>query len=69
MFIRKKDLHGSKPDPPASIQTLLMLLLFVCILGFSLSLSTLKSINESLKHEETNQGLTIPEVPISPYPR
>ncbi len=68
MFNRKKDLPSPKPDPPTLLYGFLILLICVCTYGFSLTVFILNSINENLRHEETNQGYTIPQVPISPYP-
>lgn len=66
MFNRKQDYPRSKPDPPLLIHQLLVILIIVCSLGFSLSVSNLNAINAYLRHEKTNQGYTVPPVPIAP---
>ena len=66
MFNRKQDYPRSKPDPPLLIPQLLVFLIIVCSLGFSLSVSRLNAINAYLRHEKTNQGYTVPQVPITP---
>ncbi len=65
MFNRKQDYPSPKPDPPLSTSHLLVILLIVCSIGFSLSVSKLNAINAYLRHEETNQGYTVPQVPIT----
>ena len=69
MFHKKKELPSPKPDPPRPIESLLMVLITVCFLGFSFSVSTLRDINYHLRHEETNQETSIPEIPITTYSR
>ena len=66
MFNRKQDYPSPKPDPPLSINQLLVILIIVCSLGFSISVSKLNAINAYLRHEKTNQGYTVPPVPIAP---
>ncbi len=69
MFRKRQDYPSPKPDPPSLTNCLLIILIAVCMIGLNLTVSNLISINEALRHNETNQGYTIPEVPISPYPR
>ena len=69
MFGKKQEYPSPKPDPPSLTDCLLIVLIVVSAIGFNLTVSNLISINEALRHDETNQGYTIPEVPISPYPR
>ena len=69
MFRNKKELPTTTPDA--------FLWMHICIVGLhalisyqsSLTVSTLISIKNALKYEETSQGHTIPEIPISPYSR
>ncbi len=63
-MFKKKNAHQSKPDPPDRIEPLLFCLILVCCFGFGFSVSTLNSINENLRHEETNHGVPLPELPI-----
>ena len=65
MFNRKQDYPRSKPDPPLLIPQLLVILIIVCSLGFSLSVSRLNAINAYLRHEKTNQGHNAPQFPSS----
>ena len=61
MFNRKQDYPSPKPDPPLSTSHLLVILLIVCSIGFSLSVSKLNAINAYLRHEKTNQGYNAPQ--------
>ncbi len=63
-MFRKKNLATSKPDPPDRTEPLLFCLILVCCFGFSFSVSTLLTIKDSLRQDETNQGVPLPEIPI-----
>ncbi len=68
-MFRRKNLPACKPEPPITCEHLLVAVIIILLFGFSFSVSILKSINENLRHEEANQGYSIPEVPIAPYSR
>lgn len=69
MFPKKQTLPTSKPDPPILVSILLSILISTCMLGFTSIIFNLKSINDTLRQDETNQGYTIPEIPIAPHRR
>lgn len=64
MFRRKRQLPACKPDPPTFSETCLVLLVLVCAVGFTFSLSELKSINDKLRYEERNQDYILPEIAV-----
>lgn len=69
MFKKKQDLQSSKPYPPFWLHFSLVGLHFLIVWQFSFTVSTLKSINENLRQDETNQGVPLSEIPIYQPPR
>ncbi len=69
MFKKKENLPSPKPDPPWTIQSLLVALITVCFLGFSFSVSNLRDINYHLRREQTNQRTRLSAPSLAPYPK
>ncbi len=64
MFRKNKKIPACKPDPPTWSDICFALLVVVCAIGFSFSLSELRSINDKLRHEERTKDYILPEIAI-----
>ncbi len=64
MFRNKDRFPTGKPDPPTFSQICLALMVIICAVGFTSSLSEFRSINDKLRYEEQNQEYVLPEIAV-----
>lgn len=64
MFKKKQQLPTPKPDPPLTTKRLLVMLITVTSTGFCLTVTQLKAINATLRHEPLPEATETPKLPV-----